>query len=138
MEKSAQIEVMSGVNRLIPDYALLERFVNLPDLLARVEGDRDLLAELLMMFQQEIPALQGALHCAMDVGDLPEAAKMAHAFKGMLASLSMVQGASMATTIEAAARAGDVPKIKETLAVFDAEMVALSAAVDAFRAGISK
>lgn len=129
---------MSGVNRLIPDYALLERFVNLPDLLARVEGDRDLLAELLLMFQQEIPGLQGALHHAMEVGDLPEAAKTAHAFKGMLASLSMAQGASMATTIEAAARVGDVPKIKETLAVFDAEMVALSAAVDAFRAGISK
>ena len=126
---------MSGVNRLIPDYALLKRFVNLPDLLARVEDDRDLLTELLILFQEEIPGLQGALHHTMDAGDLTEAARAAHALKGVLGNLSMKQGALLASTIETAAAAGDVPKIKETLTAFDSEMVALLEAVDTFMAG---
>jgi len=122
---------MRGVNRLVPNYSLLEKFVNLPDLLARVEDDRELLAELFLMFQEELPDLQDALHSAMDVGDLLEAAKAAHALKGMLANLSMKQGASLAATIEDAARAGDMPKVKETLAAFDSETVALLAALKA-------
>ena len=76
---------MSEVNRLDPNDAVLEKFVDLPDLLARVENDRELLAELFVMFQEELPGLQNTLHHAMDVGDLPEGAKAAHALKGMLA-----------------------------------------------------
>jgi HPt (histidine-containing phosphotransfer) domain-containing protein len=71
----------------------------------------------------------------MDGGDLLEAAKVAHTLKGMLANLSMEQGASLAATIEAAARAGDMPRIKERLVAFDSEMVDLSAAVAVFLAG---
>jgi two-component system, sensor histidine kinase and response regulator len=126
------MEVMSEVNRLVPNDVLLEKFVDLPDLLARVENDRELLTELFVMFQEELPGLQDALHDAMDAGDLPEGAKAAHALKGMLANMSMKQGASMAAGIEAAARAGDVPAIKEALTSFDSEIATLSAAVDAF------
>ncbi len=126
---------MSEVNRLVPNDALLEKFVDLPDLLARVENDRELLTELFVMFQEELPGLQDALHDAMDVGDLPQAAKAAHTLKGMLANMSIKQGTTMAASIEAAARAGNVPAIKETLASFDSEIEALSAAVDAFIAG---
>jgi HPt (histidine-containing phosphotransfer) domain-containing protein len=126
---------MSEVNRLDPNDAVLEKFVDLPDLLARVENDRELLAELFVMFQEELPGLQNTLHHAMDVGDLPEGAKAAHALKGMLANMSMKQGTTMAASIEMAARAGNIPAIKETLASFDSEIAALSAAVDAFIVG---
>jgi HPt (histidine-containing phosphotransfer) domain-containing protein len=123
------------VNRLISNDALLEKFVNLSELLARVEHDRELLAELLVMFQEELPGLQDALHDAILVGDLAETAKAAHALKGMLANLSMRQGAFLAATIEAATRAGDIPAVKETLTAFDSEIADVSAAVDAFIAG---
>ena len=126
---------MSEVNRLVPNDAVLEKFVDLPDLLARVENDRELLTELFVMFQEELPVLQDALHDAIDVGNLPEGAKAAHALKGMLANMSMKQGTTMAASIEAAARAGNIPAIKETLASFDSKIAALSAAVDAFIAG---
>ncbi len=135
MEKSAWIEVMSEVNRLIPTDALLEKFVDLPDLLARVENDRELLTELFVMFQEELPGLKGALHHAVDLGNLPEEARAAHALKGMLANMSMKQGAALAAGIEDAARAGDLPALKETLAAFDSEIAALSAALDVFVAG---
>lgn len=126
---------MGGVNRLSPNDVLLEKFVNLSDLLARVEDDRELLAELLMMFQQECPGLLDALHEAMGVGDLPAAANAAHTLKGMLANLSMMRGASMAATFEAAAKAGSVPATKEAMVSLDSEITALSAALDVFLVG---
>jgi len=123
---------MSEVNRLVPNDALLEKFVDLPDLLARVENDRELLTELFVMFQEELPGLQDALHHAIDAGDLPEGVKAAHALKGMLANMSMKKGATMAASIETAARAGNIGASKEILGAFDSEIAALSAAVDAF------
>ena len=44
-----------------PEYASLEKAVNLPDLLARVEDDRELLNDLLEMFQTELPGHLEAL-----------------------------------------------------------------------------
>src|SRR5450631_131729 len=97
-EKSPWIEVMSEVNRMIPNDVLLEKFVDLPDLLARVENDRELLTELFVMFQEELPGLQSALKDAIHVGNLLEVAKAAHALKGMLANMSMKKGATMAAS----------------------------------------
>lgn len=112
----------------------LEKFVNLPDLLARVDDDHELLAELLTMFQEELPGHLERLHLAISVSDLDEAARAAHALKGMLANLSMNRGASLASTLEAAARDGHLEKLNETRSDFDSETVSLSAAVDAFLA----
>jgi HPt (histidine-containing phosphotransfer) domain-containing protein len=126
---------MSEVKRLVPSDAPIEKFVDLPDLLARVEDDRELLTELFAMFQEELPGLQDTLHGAIDVGNLPDGAKAAHALKGMLANMSMKKATTMAASIEAAARAGDTSAIKETIAAFDSEIAALSAAVDAFISG---
>jgi HPt (histidine-containing phosphotransfer) domain-containing protein len=121
---------------LIQDHASLEKFVDLPDLLARVEDDRELLAELFRLFQEQLPGFQDALHRAIVEGDLFEIVNAAHAIKGMLANLSMRRGASLAATIEGAARAGDMTNVHEALVAFDPEIAALSTAVDLFVSGI--
>jgi len=126
---------MSGVNRSVPNDALLGRFVDLPDLLARVEDDRDLLTELFVIFREELPGLHGALHAAIDVGDLSRAAKAAHALKGMLANMSMERGATIVADVEMAARSGHISALKGTLASFDSEIAELSAAICAFLEG---
>jgi HPt (histidine-containing phosphotransfer) domain-containing protein len=123
------------VNELISNDALLEKFVDLPGLLARVEDDRELLTELFAMLQEELPGLGNELHRAVDAGNLAEAAKASHALKGMLANMSIKHGASLAAKIEEAARANDAPAITDALAAFDSEAAALSAAVNAFLAG---
>lgn len=109
--------------------------MNLPDLLARVENDRELLAELFLMLQEELPRLQSALHHALDAADQPSAASAAHALKGLLANMSMEKGASLAATIETASRAGDMSVIENAGAAFELEMAGLSAAVNVFIAG---
>lgn len=115
--------------------ALLEKFVNLPDLLARVEDDRELLAELFAMFQEELPRHLSAVHQAISDSNPIDTMKAAHALKGMLANLSMNRAASLAATIEAAARTGDMLGAGETQISLDAETVAIVAAVEAFLTG---
>ena len=123
------------VSELVPNDHLIEKFVDLPDLLARVEHDNELLMELFAMFQEELPALQDALHDAMKISDLPQTATAAHTLKGMLANMSMKHGASLAANIEAAARAGNLLEIQVRLAELDSEIAALSVAIEAFVSG---
>jgi len=132
---SKEIEVMIEASKFVSRDALIERFVDLPDLLARIENDRELLTELFAMFQEEVPVLQAALHEATNTGDLAQTAAAAHTLKGMLANMSMKKGASMAASIEAAARSENETAIKLTLAALDSEIADLSSAVDAFVAG---
>lgn len=126
---------MSGENRSVHSDALLGRFVDLPDLLTRVEDDRDLLRELFVIFREELPGLQGALNAAIDIGDLSQAAKTAHTLKGMLANMSMKRGATIAVDVEMAARSGHIAELKGTLASFDSEVAELLPALDAFIEG---
>jgi two-component system, sensor histidine kinase and response regulator len=126
---------MSEEHKLASKNAELDEFMDLPDLLARVENDHELLTELFLMFREELPRLKDALHDAMDLGDLSQAAKAAHTLKGMLANMSAKQGTMMAATLEAAARSGNIPAIKETLVSLDSEITAFSAALDMFIAG---
>jgi HPt (histidine-containing phosphotransfer) domain-containing protein len=123
---------MCGENRFVPNDALLGRFVDLPDLLARVEGDRELLRELFVIFREELPGLHAALHAAINAGGLSQVVRAAHTLKGMLANMSMKRGATIAADVEMAAQSGHISAVKGARASFDSEIEELSAAVDAF------
>ncbi len=118
-----------------PEHASLEPYVNVPELLARVDNDRELLAELFTLFQEDFPRLRNALGSAADSGDLLQMEKAAHKLKGMLANLSIEQGAELAAGAETAARAGDAQQVRQALAAFDREAAGFSAALDVFMAG---
>jgi len=105
------------------------------ELLARVDHDRELLAELFTLFQESFPRLQHALHSAVDSDDWLQAAKTAHTLKGMLANLSIKQGAELAAGVEAAARTGDAQQIRLVVSAFNQEAAEFSAALDGFMTG---
>ena len=121
-----------------PEQVWLEQYVNMSELLARVDNDRDLLAELFELFQEDFPRLRSAINGAVDSGNLPQVEKAAHSLKGMLANLSIKQGTELAANIEAVARAGDMLQIRQAVAAFDREAAGFSAALDAFRTGWEK
>jgi two-component system, sensor histidine kinase and response regulator len=118
-----------------PQHASLEQYVNMPELLVRVDNDSELLTELLVLFQEEFPRLRDALHNAAHAGDPRQVEKAAHALKGMLANLSIEHGAALAAKVEAAARAEDAREIQRAMAAFDREETGLLAAVGTFMAG---
>ncbi len=119
----------------MPNESQITEFIDVPELLARVEDDRELLTELLVMFRDELPELQNALHHSIDVGDLAQAAKVAHTLKGMSANMSLKKGTTLITEIEAAAKSGETAVLTERLVALDSEIAALSAAIDALTVG---
>lgn len=118
-----------------PEHASLEQYVDLPELLARVENDQELLAELLALFLKDYPRLRDTLHHAVHAGDPRQVEKAAHTLKGMLGNLSIKHGAERAANVEAAARTGDAREIQQGIAALEEEETGLLAAVSAFMAG---
>jgi len=126
---------MGEENRFVPNDSLIEEFMDLPELLARVENDRELLTELLVMFRDELPGLLNTLHQAIYLGDLAQAARVAHTLKGMSANLSLRRGTALIKDVEQAAQIGDIYLIKNRLVPLDSEIAAFLTAIDAFTVG---
>jgi hypothetical protein len=58
--------------------------INLPELLSRVDNDRELLLDLLNIFKEEFPRHLQALHDAVALHDMNQTATVSHTLKGML------------------------------------------------------
>ena len=112
----------------------LLKLVNMPELLDRVDNDRELLQELFELFRVEFPRLQIELKEAVSRNDMQRTAKAAHMIKGMLANLSMEGPATALDTLERMAIRGDQPGIESALAVFGGEVVTLLPSLDAYLA----
>ncbi|NNL70392.1 MAG: response regulator [Acidimicrobiia bacterium] len=113
------------------DSALVDR----REALERVEGNLDLLADMVGLFVEEYPAVADALVAGLDDGDFDIAASAAHQLKGNLATFAAKEGAAAAAEIEALARAGDLPgarqaweRFQEAFARLEPELLALRAA----------
>jgi HPt (histidine-containing phosphotransfer) domain-containing protein len=74
--------------------------VDMPELLARVEYDHELLREVLDIFMEEFPELCRQLRAVVQQGDLEQVRIMAHTLKGMLASMSFGGASACAMRIE--------------------------------------
>ena len=83
-----------------------EGVVDLPELLARVEHDVELLREVLAIFTSEFPMLRLELQDALERDDLRGVQETAHTLKGMLLSLSFGGASHCAMRIERMAALG--------------------------------
>jgi len=77
-------------------------------LLARVEGDRALLTELVRLFVEERPALLESMELALRDGNAPDLARAAHKAKGAFGNLSAALAAECAAELELLARHGEL------------------------------
>jgi protein-histidine pros-kinase len=75
------------------------------------DGDTSILAELVGLFVDEYPELHGRLSAAVDAGDFPETAKVAHRLKGSLGTLSAFPAMEAAAVLEQAGKAGDADEV---------------------------
>ena len=114
-----------------PDGRQIDRTVALE----RVEGNHELLADMVGLFVDEYPQLADALQAGLASGDLEQVASAAHQLKGNLATFAAKKGASAAAELEAMARSGDHRGAQEAwerfLEVFmrlEPELIALLAA----------
>jgi HPt (histidine-containing phosphotransfer) domain-containing protein len=95
--------------------------VDMPDLLARIDNDRDLLHELLSIFKEDFPRHLQELQDALAKSDLPRVRAASHALKGMLANLAANRAAACAAALEQVAKAGDSASLPASFAAFEQE-----------------
>jgi CheY-like chemotaxis protein len=82
--------------------------LNQAELLARVDGDRTLLAELARLFVEERPLLLEAMETALRDGDAQELARAAHKAKGAFGNLSAPLAQQAAAELEMLARRSEL------------------------------
>jgi two-component system, sensor histidine kinase and response regulator len=115
-----------------------EGAVSLPELLARVENDWDLLRELAGIFREEFPRYMASLRRAIQDGNFDQARESAHALKGMLANLAAGRAAEAASEMEDLAKSGQQAALAGSLTQFEAETKGLLAELEGYMAGAEK
>jgi len=85
-----------------------EPAVNLDELLARVDNDRGLLRDLVVIFKDDFPRQMSVLHRAIVESDLKSTERASHTLKGMFLSLSAPHAVAAAIRLEQLAGAQDI------------------------------
>ena len=96
--------------------------VNLPELLVRVDNDRDLLRELIEIFKEEFPRLLQQLQEHVVRKDMKSVENTSHGLKGMLSGLSAMRAAAVAARLELMAREGDASGMSDAVMLLEREV----------------
>jgi len=89
-------------------------------LLERVEGDRELLAEMIQLFLADAPQLLGAMRSALQQGDMILLERSAHSMKGAAGNMSAQVTVNSALRLEQSAKKGDAESSKVNLGALEA------------------
>lgn len=107
--------------------------LDLPRVLDRLEGDRELLQELIEVYFEETPLLVDAVTSAVRERDKEGLAISAHTLKGALSNFCDSEAVTAAESLEAIARAGDftnsskqIDNLKEVVSRLSGELTAVS------------
>jgi len=84
-------------------------------LLERVEGDHELLTEMIHLFQEDAPNLLTAMRDALQRGDMAVLERSAHSLKGAMSNFSAKATAAAALQLEKDAKNKDAESAKESL-----------------------
>jgi HPt (histidine-containing phosphotransfer) domain-containing protein len=107
-------------------------------LLERVEGDQELLTEMIHLFQEDSPNLLAAMRDALQRGDMAMLERSAHSLKGALSNLSARATAAAALQLEEDAHNKNAESAKKSLAQIEQAMGQLLPALAEFCQGVTK
>jgi len=103
--------------------------IEISALLERVEGDLDLLGELVEIFADTRGEMSAAVHAAAERGDAVGLAQAAHALKGAVSNFCAQGAVDAALQLERMGRSADLAGVEATLARLDREMDRLANAL---------
>ena len=101
--------------------------------LARVQGDNEMLQDIVELFFTETPALLSALREAIARGDGQALTRAAHSLQGTVSSFGAPAACAAALRLEALGRSGDVTQAESASAELEREIDRLAQALAAFR-----
>jgi two-component system sensor histidine kinase/response regulator len=100
--------------------------------LDRVEGDRELLQELVDLFLEECPRLVGEIHKGLRSGDANLVRRPAHSLKSALGNLSAARSFDAAYRLELLSRDAPLNELETAVSLLDDELSTLRAAMQQF------
>ncbi|MHB8755910.1 MAG: hybrid sensor histidine kinase/response regulator, partial [Candidatus Acidiferrales bacterium] len=103
------------------------------ELLEHVEDDRELLAEIIQLFESSLPTVLKELRESIAKGDGPEAARAAHTLKGSVGNFGRQAAYRAVEQMEVFVKQGDMPQTKAALLVVEGELERLQTALVPFR-----
>jgi len=98
-------------------------------LLERLEGDQDLLLEIVELFLEDCPRRLGLGRSAIAAGDMHTLVRIAHSLKGSAANFGGTEASAAALAVETAARAEDLAGATAAWSRLEAEIAWLTAAL---------
>jgi two-component system sensor histidine kinase/response regulator len=104
--------------------------VNLPDFLARVDNDSELLCELIITFKEKFPHLLQLLRESVALKGANDIENIGHALRGMLACLSATQAAALAGQLEKMGRERKTSELDDALMHFENELARVELELD--------
>jgi HPt (histidine-containing phosphotransfer) domain-containing protein len=116
-----------------------ESSIDFPELLSRVDNDRELLLDLMSIFKEDFPRHVRELTDVIAAGDLKKMAIVSHTLKGMLANLAVTRAASAAGKLEQLGRDNATgPEIADALRAFQREVQGLLPEMEAYMAEVQR
>lgn len=125
ISKPLQMEMLAPMLARLPRTASpssLPAIWNREAALATVEGDGELLGEIIGLFLEEAPRLLESIHDALVHHDEPTLERAAHSLKGAAASLCAEEVVAAALSLETLSRAGQVAQVQEELPNLEAAL----------------
>ena len=107
-------------------------------LLERVEGDQELLTEMIHLFQGDAPNLLTAMRDALQCADMAVLERSAHSLKGAVSNLSAEVTAAAAFQLEIDAKNKDAEAAKKSLAEVERAVQRLLPALAELCQGVAK
>lgn len=108
------------------DFPLEQKFaIDYQEAMKLCSQDAELLADLIVIFQQDANSRTQLLAKALDSNDLKEIGLLAHSLKGLCANICAKPLKNVSAQLEKAAEKGDLDEIDLLRKKFDAEFIRL-------------
>ncbi len=132
------VATAKGSNAMTENYQEPDEQVDRVSLLERVEGDQELLTEMIHLFQEDAPGLLAAMRDALQRGDMAVLERSAHSLKGAVSNLSAKATASAALQLEKDAKNKDTESAKQSLVQVERAVKQLLPALAELCQGVTK
>ena len=123
---------------LAPDATERAEHFDRASLLERVEGDQELLAEMVQLFVDDAPRLLDAMNLALQQGDMTALERLAHSLKGAASNLSASVTMSAASQLEKEANRGNAEASKACFSNLENALLQLLPVLSDLCHGVSK
>ncbi len=118
-----------------PGGVVVVPIIDTADVMARVDGDRELLAELVEIFREQARELVAALHEAVTAADAERVEHLAHTLRGSVANFGAHDTVRIAQELELAGRSGHLDNAASLVTELATHVAAIERALTAISGG---